>query len=674
MLVIWSLLQIQSINQDIYAYVFTISDVAYSSSYNFWYNSLPYKIIFFVILILWGWFSFVGLIELVWHYLTGARDTGKFIVTRTFSRKVITSLFNTCVLIFLILYTASLSMILVWWILGAILNPQKFLPMALGSAVLVGFSVLIATRIRNVKKSLDSAVSQWIDASILSSFLSTIEKEKEKLISLISKPIEMTSQRLFYQSINSFMKLSGLPSVEKEITDEILEGDAGAIAILLHSSWGVEKNISLGLVGMLINDNMIIMNSIHDLSEEHGLDGDFSVNIAEIAFDDYNPDSQGINQVKASVILSVKKLLTKIYSTFPSDTIDGILQVSLESDPQPMEEIAKKLKIPSELFEIMIGVATENEKKTISSLDLMIKEILPSHYASLFNAIYSIIKNEKTKLSSLAKLMNIENKFYLDLLISVLKKDVDSIRNLINEFAPQFIEIAKKNGVEVTVEQSTALRDFLLGMQMLIQGSDIQIGLLIKRYLKDIDPVPAQTLYMASKWDRSSLDKVISDLGFTSQKDWILEFLMLITNKGTWTTEISAKIGIFEENKESFEALVGFVLAVTKYRSQVQPKILREMASNAHNKNETKILYREVLEPIKAALYNNIIVLVKNGAIDARKKIIKKKNIATSLIGSAANFLTKVDLGKWYFVSDILYMYILDDLKANYYTLYTNLK
>ena len=646
MLVTWSLLQIQSINQDIYAYVFTISDVAYSSSYNFWYNSLPYRLIFFVILILWGWFSFVGLIELVWHYLTGARDTGKFIVTRTFSRKVITSLFNVWVMIFLILYTASLSMILVWWILGAILNPQKFLPMALGSAVFVGFSVLIATRIRHVKKSLGNTVSQWIDTSILSSFMSNIQKEKEKLVSLISKPIEMATQRLFYQAINSFMKLSGLPNVDKEITDGILEGDAGAIAMLLHNSWGVEKNISLGLVGMLINDNMIIMNSIHDLSEAHGLDGDFSVTIAEIAFDDYNPDSQGINQVKSSVILSVKKLLTKIYSTFPSDTIDGILQVSLEADPQPMEEIAKRLRIPSELFEIMIGVATENDKKIISSLDLMIKEILPPHFSSLFSAIYSIIKNEKAKLSSLAKLMNIDNKFYLDMLISVLKEDKDAIRSLINEFAPQFIEIAQKNRVEVSVSQSIALRDFLLGIQMLIQGSDIQVDLLIKRYLKEINPVPAQTLYMASKGDCNSLDKVINDLGFTTQKDWILEFLLLIINKSIRTSEISAKIGIFDENKESFEALVGFVLAVTKYRSQVQPRIFEEIAGTENIKSEMKILYREVLEPIKATLYNNIIVLIKNGAVDARKKIIKKKNIASSLLGSATSLLSNADISK----------------------------
>lgn len=438
------------------------------------------------------------------------------------------------------------------------------------------------------------------------------------------------------------MKMSSLPAVDKEITDGILEGDAGSIAMLLHNSWGVEKNISLGLVGMLVNDNMIVMNSIYELSEQHGIDGDFSVTIAEIWFNDYNPDSQGINQVKSSVILSVKKLLTKIYPAFPSDTIDGILQVSLESDPQPMEEIAKQLKIPSELFEIIIGIATEDDKKIINSLELLIKDVLPAHFSTLFSAIYSIIKNErKPKLGSLAKLMGIDNKFYLDMLISVLKEDKDSTRSLLDEFAQQFVEIAKKNGVQVSISQSMALKNFLLGTQMLIQGSDIQLDQLITKFIKGVNPAAAQTLYMASRGDRSSLDKLISDLGFTTQKDWILEFLSLLTNKSTNTNELANKIGIYNENKESFEALVGFVLTVTKYKSQVRPKIFEEMKDTENIRDEMKILYREVLEPIKLALYNNVIVLVRNGTVDARKKLVHDRNAASSMLNKASGIFTK---------------------------------
>ena len=143
--------------------------------------------------------------------------------------------------------------------------------------------------------------------------------------------------------------------------------------MLLHTSCGVEKNISLGLVGMLLQDKMVVINSIYGLSEEHGLDGDFNILIAEIAFNEYNPDSQGINQVSSTIILSIKKLISKVFPQFPNDTIDGILQVVLEADPRPIEAMAKSLQIPQSLFKIITGIALEDEKLITSSIENLTK-------------------------------------------------------------------------------------------------------------------------------------------------------------------------------------------------------------------------------------------------------------------------------------------------------------
>ena len=271
----WCLLQIGIINQDIYAQVYTLDDVFNPSSYDFWFNSLNGQVIFLVLFALTGWFFFTGLIELICHYATGARDTGKLVVTRTCPRWVTTSTFYLSMTVFTVLYTAYLSLILVWSILGAILNPAKFLPTAAGSAVFITFCVFIFAKLRQIEKTLKDVVSRCVDSSISTSLSETYEKEKEKLANLIARPVELATKRLFNQAINSFMKLNNLPNVDKDITDGILEGDAGAIAMLLHKSWGVDKNISLGLVGMLLQDNLVVLNSIYEISEEHGLDGDF---------------------------------------------------------------------------------------------------------------------------------------------------------------------------------------------------------------------------------------------------------------------------------------------------------------------------------------------------------------------------------------------------------------
>ena len=455
----WWLLQIGVINQDIYSIVFTIDDLFNPSSYEFWFSSLNGKVLFYILFGLWAWFFLTGLIELIWHYATGARDTGKFVVTRTCPRWVTTIAFYLSTTVFTILYTAYLSMILVWCILGAILNPNKFLPTAAGSAVFIAFWVFIFAKLRQIEKTLKDVLGRCVDLSITSSLTETYEKEKEKLANLIARPVELATQRLFNQAINSFMKLNNFQTVEKDVTDGILEGDAGAIAMLLHRSWGVDKNIWLGLVGMLLQDNLVVLNSIYEISEEHGLDGDFSVTIAEIAFNEYNPDTQGINQVQSTVILSIKRLISKVFPQFPSDTIDGILQVALEADPRPMEKMAEKLKIPSSVFKIIIGVATENDKLIKSSLESLTKELLPQHYLHLFNAIYWILKGDaKGTLHSLAKFLRIKHAFVLEMIIAVMTKDTDFIRYSINEFSPQLCELAENNGIHVSEENAINLK------------------------------------------------------------------------------------------------------------------------------------------------------------------------------------------------------------------------
>lgn len=231
-----SLLQIGVINQDIYAQVYTINNIFEPSSYDFWYNSLNGQIIFLVLLSLTGFFFLTGLIELICHYATGARDTGKFVVTRTCPRWVTTIAFYISMAIFMVLYTAYLSMILVWAILGAILNPAKFLPTAAGSAVFIAFTAFIFSKMKMIEKTLKDVVGRCVDSSITNTLSETYDKEKEKLVLLISRPVELATQRLFCQAINSFMKFNNLASVEKGITDGILEGDAGSIAMLLHKS------------------------------------------------------------------------------------------------------------------------------------------------------------------------------------------------------------------------------------------------------------------------------------------------------------------------------------------------------------------------------------------------------------------------------------------------------
>ena len=107
----WSLIQIGTINQDIYATVFKFEDIFNSSSFNFWLDDLTGKSIFYGVAALWSLFFLTGLIELICYYATGTRDTGKYIVSRTWMRWITTFSFWTMIIIFIGIYTAYFSMI-----------------------------------------------------------------------------------------------------------------------------------------------------------------------------------------------------------------------------------------------------------------------------------------------------------------------------------------------------------------------------------------------------------------------------------------------------------------------------------------------------------------------------------------------------------------------------------
>ena len=102
------------------------------------------------------------------------------------------------------------------------------------------------------------------------------------------KPLTGFTQRMFYIGVNASVKEFNLPPIEKELTDSVLEGDAGAVAMLFNKTCGVNKNVSLWLIGLLLNDQTLILNSIYDLSEEIGFDSELSVAITEIAINLYN--------------------------------------------------------------------------------------------------------------------------------------------------------------------------------------------------------------------------------------------------------------------------------------------------------------------------------------------------------------------------------------------------
>ena len=613
----WSLIQINTINSDIYAMVFNFLDIFNASSFEFWLTNMSGILLFYVMGGLCGMFFLSGLLELLSFYATGPRDTGKYIVQKSWIKWFTTILFWVLLLLFIGLYTAYISVILVWCILGAVLNPQKFLPMAVGAVVIIVFAVILYTQLKHVNKGLEKMVGESVDAELKMSLMETIRKEQAKNMMMQNPPVEDNTRVQFHRALNNYMLKNNYPPVDKGITDAILDGNMGACISMMYKNCGIDNNIGLGLVGWLKQDPGILVDSVMKLAADLGQDINLNVILAEIALDKYNPDSVGINQAQGTIILSLKKLFRKSFPQFPLETIDGLLQVVSEGDPRPLESILEKLDIPSPLFQMSIGFVMNNDELIQKSVKALAGHIFPKHYKDMFDSWYSIFKgNPKAGLFDLTEKVNVPHEFLIQFIVAVSKQDNSLIRYVLSTSVDQIFDAVRNEGVIIKSENSKKLKDYLLAIYTLSRGSEFDIVSLVKEGVQKIDPYLANIFYKASKGSIRKFDRVIDSLGLMPQKKTILEFCHLLFERECNLLEIGGRLGVYPENVEALEAIIRFIVTVSKYYIKVKPKFDELSSINKGKRHDERTQMTESIVEISANLKKYLYILYHNGVIE----------------------------------------------------------
>ena len=607
----WSLIQINTINQDIYAMVFNFLDIFNASTYEFWLDDVSGILLFYIMGGLCGMFFLSGLIELLSFYATGPRDTGKYIVQKSWFKWFTTILFWVMLLLFIGLYTAYISVILVWCILGAVLNPQKFLPMAVGAVVIIAFAVLLYTQLKNINKGLEKMVGDSVDGELKMSLMETIRKEQAKNMLLQNPPIEDNTRAQFHRALNNYMLKNSYPPVDRGVTDAILDGNMGACINMMYKNCGIDNNIGLGLVGWLKQDPGILIDSVLKIAADLGQDVSLNSTLAEIALDTYNPDSVGINQAQGTIILSLKKLFRKSFPQFPLETIDGLLQVVSEGDPRPLESILRKLDIPSPLFQMSIGFVMNDDILIQKSIKALTGHIFPKHYKDMFDSWYTIFKgNPKAGLFDLAEKVNVPHEFLIQFIVAVSKQDNSLIRYVLNTSVDQIFDAVREQGVDIPVDNTKRLKNYLLAIYTLSRGSEFNIVRLVKDNVPKIDPYLANIFYKASKGSIKKFDRVIDSLGLMPQKKTIIEFCHLLFEKDCDPVEIGGRLGVYPENAEVLDAIIKFVVTASKYYIKVRPKFEKLKSIDKGNRHDERTQMTEAIVEISANIKKYLYICI----------------------------------------------------------------
>ena len=501
--------------------------------------------------------------------------------------------------------------------------------MAVAAIVIIGFSYHLYTRLKMINKKLTLSVGSIVDGELKNSLVETVKKELAKLSKLRHPPVEDNTKIQFNRAMNSYMAKNNYPSVTQETTDAILDGNMGELINMMNKNCGIDENISLGLVGWLKQDSIIILDSIVKLAMELKLDVNLNTIIGEIALDAYNPDCVGINKAQGTIILSLKKLFRNAFPTFPLETLDGLLQVVSEGDPRPLENIVDKLNIPNPVFKMCIGYVMDNETMILKSLKNIAKDSFPKHYLNYFDSLYKIYKGDpKTGLKQTTENFGIPHEFLLQLIVAISKQDNSLVRHALNVSVDQIFTAVSQEGFVRMQQNQNQLKDYLLSIYTMSRGSEFDIRKLAKAAIPKADHYIVELFYKASKGLLKKFDTILDRAGIIPQKKVVMEFSSLLFERDTEVTEIAGRLGVYPENAEVLHAAIQLVVITSKLFIKTLPQLekLKSIEKGEVYDERTQMTESLMITSSKIKKYLHILFLSNVLDIDmsgASSKIMK---------------------------------------------------
>jgi hypothetical protein len=143
----WILFEHDAVRADIHYRYFTVSDVINPSSTNFWLYDVSYGWTMYFTFTVTLSFYFFGILEMISFYFAGFADTGRYPVKNSIPKKILVGLFWFFFFIIISVYMIYIGLVLVWAILGAVLNPSKYLAWGMGSAT---FMLFVNSKVTNL--------------------------------------------------------------------------------------------------------------------------------------------------------------------------------------------------------------------------------------------------------------------------------------------------------------------------------------------------------------------------------------------------------------------------------------------------------------------------------------------------------------------------------------------
>ncbi|CAI2361318.1 unnamed protein product [Moneuplotes crassus] len=522
----WSILQINYVRSDIYAPTFGFEDLFFPSSTEFWLDHLNFKWAFYTYIGIGIIFVFIGILEFICFLATDKEDTGKYPVIKTGPRWIISSFFWLLLCFYAGVYIAYIGIVLLWCILGAILNPEAFLPLASGASVIIGYFLYFYNIISNIEKTLDNIVGKVIEEQLQSTIVNSLSNNK--IISKITDAADNLPQVTFHTSVNAFLAINKVEPLERKITDEILNGNVEYLIDTLDSSLGIGPEISKGVVGTILDDPLMIADSIKLFAQKAGIKGSYIVDIVDLLYYHVTNKNKNKEETTKKTVRILKSIIKSIVPNFNLDLIDVMIQVLIENDLTPLRKAFKGSKVPHQ--------AKTNLRSNKVYLYCQRRYYQRSFIISLILCTKLLQRIFLETIVIFKKILGVDPCISIELIYALFNDDEETVRHAAIKGIKVFCQ-RKLKGVNYYKLQS-----YYLGLSAMINSNVADFSSLASNSIFPISFKKSEKLYKATQGDRSALSYICDNLRISEHSAIILEIEEMMSGSEINLKQICKKL------------------------------------------------------------------------------------------------------------------------------------
>ncbi len=139
LMIAWAVVENSFLTSSLDTRTYTFQDILSPDSVSPWWSTTNSGLLMLIFLLLFLIFYVLAIFELMSYYATFFSFTGSLKIEKTRCKKCLSGTFYGYFLTLFVIYIAYICLVALWMVLGAILNPNKFLPFATAVATFVMF-------------------------------------------------------------------------------------------------------------------------------------------------------------------------------------------------------------------------------------------------------------------------------------------------------------------------------------------------------------------------------------------------------------------------------------------------------------------------------------------------------------------------------------------------------